>query len=155
MFHPPPPPPTQQLAFYLFVLMKLIASIITFSKKKLEKKMLPSTWHPRPRHGTLDKKIDSEQTPQDKHQALKAQPYMHKLSWVQAVKFIQWFGLPVGTLTTWPFFSPPRWIFSAPGESHSQIHPSGHQHALITQTSEFGCFPIIWQMKINNHAIST
>ena len=38
----------------------------------------PSTWNPRP--STLDKKIDSEQTPQDKHQALKAQPYMHKLS---------------------------------------------------------------------------
>ena len=53
--------------FFLFVLMTLIASIITFSKKKnLEKKMLPSTldmapspstWHPRP--STLDKKIDS------------------------------------------------------------------------------------------------
>ena len=47
--------------------MTLIASIITFSKKKkLEKKMLPSTldmvpspstWNPRP--STLDKKIDS------------------------------------------------------------------------------------------------
>ena len=53
--------------FFLFVLMTLIASIITFSKKKkLEKKMLPSTldmvpspstWNPRP--STLDKKIDS------------------------------------------------------------------------------------------------
>ena len=47
--------------------MTLIASIITFSeKKKIEKKMLPSTldmvpspstWNPRP--STLDKKIDS------------------------------------------------------------------------------------------------
>ena len=42
--------------FFLFVLMTLIASIITFSKKKknLEKKMLTSTWYPRPRNGTLD-----------------------------------------------------------------------------------------------------
>ena len=48
--------------------MTLIASIITFYKKKiLEKKMLqstldmvpsPSTWNPRP--STLDKKIDSD-----------------------------------------------------------------------------------------------
>ena len=44
--------------FFLFVLMTLIASIITFYKKKiLEKKKCysrPSTWYPRPRHGTLD-----------------------------------------------------------------------------------------------------
>ena len=48
---PPPPHPTTRrcsraiffFKFYLFVLMTLIASIITFSKKYLEKKMLPST----------------------------------------------------------------------------------------------------------------
>ena len=59
------PPPTLQLEdvprhlffkFFLFVLMTLIASIITFSKKKKNfgKKMLPST---------LDKKIDSNPRP--------------------------------------------------------------------------------------------
>ena len=53
--------PTQQLEdvkFFLVVLMTLIASIITFSKKKKfwKKKCYPrpSTWYPRPRHGTLD-----------------------------------------------------------------------------------------------------
>ena len=45
--------------FFLSVLMTLIASIITFSKKKSGKKYYPrpSTWNPRP--STLDKKIDS------------------------------------------------------------------------------------------------
>ena len=50
--------------FFLFVLMTLIASIITFSKKKIGKKNVtldmvasPSTWNPRP--STLDKKLDS------------------------------------------------------------------------------------------------
>ena len=45
--------------FFLFVLMTLIASIITFSKKKMKKRCYPrpSTWNPRP--STLDKKIDS------------------------------------------------------------------------------------------------
>ena len=76
LFHPlPAPPPNNQemftrhllFKFFLFVLMTLIASIITFSKNNiLEKKMLPSTldlvpspstWNPRP--STLDKKIDS------------------------------------------------------------------------------------------------
>ena len=54
--------------FFLFVLMTLIASIITFSKKKIGKKMLPSTldmipspstWNPRPSTLDKDKKIDS------------------------------------------------------------------------------------------------
>ena len=46
--------------FLLFLLMTLIASIITFSKKKKKKNWekkcypRPSTWYPRPRHGTLD-----------------------------------------------------------------------------------------------------
>ena len=69
----PPQPNNQKMftrhlffKFFLFVLMTLIASIITFSKKKIGKKMLPSTfdmvpspstWNPRP--STLDKKIDS------------------------------------------------------------------------------------------------
>ena len=43
---------------HLSVLMALIASIITFSKKKKNWKKKcyprPSTWYPRPRHGTLD-----------------------------------------------------------------------------------------------------
>ena len=49
------------LKFFLFVLMALIASIITFSKKTFWKKNCyprPATWYPRPRHGTLDQKKD-------------------------------------------------------------------------------------------------
>ena len=49
------------------ILMTLIASIITFSKKKKNWKKKcyprPSTSCPRPRHGTLDKEIDSYECP--------------------------------------------------------------------------------------------
>ena len=72
--------------------MTLIASIITFSKKKkLEKKCYPrpSTWHPRPRHGTLDprpstldKKIDSVA----QYITTKAERTWHQRRYLAAVK---------------------------------------------------------------------
>ena len=85
---PPPPSPTQQLEdvhapfafkFFLFILMTLIASIITFSKKKHwgKKNMLPSTldmapspskWNPRP--STLDPRQKDRLTT-DKAQAFE------------------------------------------------------------------------------------
>ena len=71
LYSPPPPPlphPTTRrcsraicfIKLFLFVLMTLITSIITFSNKKIGKKKCypqPSTWNPRP--STLDEKIDS------------------------------------------------------------------------------------------------